>query len=779
IPETITSQNGTVRYVTAIAAGAFADCDEIVKISIPKTVSFIGDGAFAGCDNMVEIGLAGNSHYVFENGTLYNANKTVLHSYLSSNNALTFTVPNKVLTVNTGAFANATNLTTITFNKDVEIGEGAFANMSYNVIIFAPMYKSAGVYSNLFVRFALDNWADYLASHPAYAIFDYDVAGNVIDFHQPDEEGMYPSSAFQDIGTMSSVFDYEYVDDTVKIVSYTGTGDVIIVPQYINERLVTVIGAEAFRNVTDATKVILPDGLVTIEAMAFAGCTSLERVVFPSTVRTIGNNAFTGCTKLYEAYFVDDIDLLGTNVFANTYSNAGYGITVFGPSGGYLAGQFDSNIYNSGTSFNCFEWAYVDGTNSEVIITGIKSHSCNGNHNVILIPDSIMGVPVTRLADGLFDGNTAISEVKLPASLKAINDRLFLNCSNLTSVSIPSTVRSIGDMAFYNCVSLRSLVLPDVLMIGKYAFGNCHALTSFIVPDTVTSLSEGMFMNCYNLATIRLPNSLNTFPDYVFKNTRSLRTILVFDVLTREQLPALLSVLGKEAFRGSAYPGLNSPRVASVGWTSLGDKAFADTGIGEFDVSSIKTLGVGVFSNCPNLILSGESDRYTVYEGVLYEYVRTPHVTDDADPGNSYEFGLTDSTDGIVAGDNASKLLLSLTPDGEDDYFVGTVNIDISVDKQFKDAYIPDNDSGYANITLSFANGLQETSAPASKVYVADAGNTRSYTIYVSKSSMSNVRGSLGAGAYEMKASYTVWSKKYSTNFLGIGNYSNTATADE
>ena len=46
------------------------------------------------------------------------------------------------------------------------------------------------------------------------------------------------------------------------------------------------------------TKVVIPEGVTTIEQYAFAKLTALEEVVLPSTLNLIGLGAFQGCTKL-------------------------------------------------------------------------------------------------------------------------------------------------------------------------------------------------------------------------------------------------------------------------------------------------------------------------------------------------------------------------------------------------------------------------------------------------------------------------------------------------
>src|SRR5262245_47593697 len=95
-------------------------------------------------------------------------------------------------------------------------------------------------------------------------------------------------------------------------------------------------------------------------------------------------------------------------------------------------------------------------TNGTVTITGYK-----GTNVVVVIPDTINGLPVT-----------------------VIGDRAFFFRTSVTSVTIPNSVTSIGDLAFYACTNLTGVVIPDsVTRIGSGAFGSCSSLTSVVIPN--------------------------------------------------------------------------------------------------------------------------------------------------------------------------------------------------------------------------------------------------------------------------------------------------------
>ena len=92
----------------------------------------------------------------------------------------------------------------------------------------------------------------------------------------------------------------EYLEDAgVYYVSdYKGTESIVYIPESFGGKAVVGIAADAFKNNTVITEVIIPDSVTRIGENAFYGCTSLEKVVIPASVTVVGENAFFGCTAL-------------------------------------------------------------------------------------------------------------------------------------------------------------------------------------------------------------------------------------------------------------------------------------------------------------------------------------------------------------------------------------------------------------------------------------------------------------------------------------------------
>ncbi|MGA3008022.1 MAG: DUF4038 domain-containing protein [Opitutaceae bacterium] len=94
---------------------------------------------------------------------------------------------------------------------------------------------------------------------------------------------------------------FQFADNgaTVTIVGYDCSGgSMLTIPATIDNKPVTVIGADAFQ-----------------------GCNSPTSVTIPPSVTSIGADAFQGCSSLGSAYFQGNAPNVGSSIFANTASN--------------------------------------------------------------------------------------------------------------------------------------------------------------------------------------------------------------------------------------------------------------------------------------------------------------------------------------------------------------------------------------------------------------------------------------------------------------------------
>lgn len=113
--------------VKIIGRHSFFNCKTITKITIPKSVEIIGYNPFTKCPSLSLINHSPN--YVYENGALYDKEKTELIYYSLQNTNKTFKVPETVTKIGRSAFFDCLHIEQIIMHKDILIIErSAFAN---------------------------------------------------------------------------------------------------------------------------------------------------------------------------------------------------------------------------------------------------------------------------------------------------------------------------------------------------------------------------------------------------------------------------------------------------------------------------------------------------------------------------------------------------------------------------------------------------------------------------------------------------------------------------
>ncbi|GMH84974.1 hypothetical protein TrVE_jg5108 [Triparma verrucosa] len=91
--------------------------------------------------------------------------------------------------------------------------------------------------------------------------------------------------------------------------------------------------------------------------------------------------------------------------------------------------------------------------------------------------------------------------VEIPEGVESIGDRSFEGNSSLTIVSFPTTLRLVGVGAFAYCLSLENVDLLHTQLqeLGDFAFLVCSKLKSMTIPDSLQTLGHDVFKNCFKL----------------------------------------------------------------------------------------------------------------------------------------------------------------------------------------------------------------------------------------------------------------------------------------
>ena len=246
----------------------------------------------------------------------------------------------------------------------------------------------------------------------------------------------------------------------------------------------------------------LPEGLVEIAPYTFAQCMELTSVKLPMGLQIIGDAAFYSCIKLKEITIPSSVTQLGKNIF------------------------FDCNELEKFSG----QYASKDGR-----------YLVKDNHLMAFAPKNLKStvVPdgVTEIPSSFFYYSTLLEEIKLPTSLRNINEGAFAYCTGLKQIIVPEGVTTLGNQAFYNCSMLSDVQLPSTLQeIGFQCFFLNSKLESIVLPKNMTKLGANCFYDCNQLksVTVLSPylynlNYSNYFPMKV--NTLRLNAALKDEVI--------------------------------------------------------------------------------------------------------------------------------------------------------------------------------------------------------------------------------------------------------
>ncbi len=192
-------------------------------------------------------------------------------------------------------------------------------------------------------------------------------------------------------------FLYTVDDGQITIVDYIGGLSDFTVPSEIESLPVVAIGASAFESL-DATSIVLPDTITTIQSHVFCFCDNLTSITIPKSVTSINQQAFA-FSGITEIYIHENVAYIDESAFDGC-RNLTY-ITVEENNQYYKS--VDGNLYTK------------DGS---ILI----QYALGKQESSFVIPDSVQEI-----------GKTAFSYTE-----------------NLISITIPSSVTRIHADAFYN-----------------------------------------------------------------------------------------------------------------------------------------------------------------------------------------------------------------------------------------------------------------------------------------------------------------------------------------
>ena len=306
------------------------------------------------------------------------------------------------------------------------------------------------------------------------------------------------------------VTDDETGETRVAIAGYRGSASDVTIPTELLGYPVYRVAHQAFTNNTTIRRVVVPEGVTSIDYNAFEYCKNLTEVVLPESLTVIGSGAFEECENLKDITLPQGLMSIGEEAFF--YCTALEHIVI--PEG-----------------VTCIEWDTFLGCTSLKNVVLPQGLTYIGNYafcNCAALESIVIPEGVTRIASDAFSGCTSLKDVVLPQGLTYIGNYAFCNCAALEGIVIPEGVTRIESGTFYGCTSLKDIVLPQGLTyISSNAFFNCAELESIVIPEGVTRIVSYTFCGCTRLRDVALPKGLTSISNNAFYYCTALESIVI------------------------------------------------------------------------------------------------------------------------------------------------------------------------------------------------------------------------------------------------------------
>lgn len=122
---------------------------------------------------------------------------------------------------------------------------------------------------------------------------------------------------------MHKEFCYEILKNNkgkyIKILDFNNSTSSPVIPSYIENLPVRVIGKDAFEH-SNIKTITLPNTLTTIESYAFFNCRNLKKISFPDSIRDVGNQVCGLCQQLKEAKWSELAHIMPAYAFYGCFS---------------------------------------------------------------------------------------------------------------------------------------------------------------------------------------------------------------------------------------------------------------------------------------------------------------------------------------------------------------------------------------------------------------------------------------------------------------------------
>ncbi len=408
--------------ITEIGEEFFEDCNSLIKVELPDTLTSIGYCAFAECEELRTIKLPDSL-------------KSICRLCFGACKALkSINLPDNVVLEN-GVFYDCESLVHITVsdaNVNLVVEDDVLLNKERTELIWCSHLKKG--------RYIIPDGVTHISD------FAFDSCDKLTEILIPDSVKNIGMGAFNYCADLKSLT----LPDSVTSIGYFAFSQCVVMESVTLPKNLTCIEKETFRRCLSLKSITIPDSVVSIYDEAFKFCEELTDVTLSRNLQDVASDTFEACDKISTV-----------RGYRNSYGKI-FPERVIGK---YKRGvdkphnMETSPIIKSGECGNYLEYTLHE--NGTVYIFGFgEMFDYNMWNNVS---------PFTQ-------ENDKIKRVIIEEGVETIGVWAFAVCSELMSVTIPKSVYDIRSGAFDECDSFLN---GEGIIIGfegpyteKYSYYN-------------------------------------------------------------------------------------------------------------------------------------------------------------------------------------------------------------------------------------------------------------------------------------------------------------------
>ena len=290
----------------------------------------------------------------------------------------------------------------------------------------------------------------------------------------------------------------------------------------------------------DLETIILPNSLENIGKCAFKDCHKKPDITIglPKKVKHIGNNAFENVNmKALDLTIIDHVIDIDSNPLSDLGFMANNNVRLISINSDAIQQQYlqDDNwktceelfrVVPKGEKTEVIPASLIGATSGDITIQYKNPNECS----IVKISSDFLSSKNLDFANG----NISYKGIKL--TITNIKEGCFKNCLGLTNtLTIPSTISHINPYTFAGCLKLNKVVINEGIdSIDDYAFAGCESLDleTIILPNSLENIGKCAFKDCNKIcknSTIKLQNSIKHIADGAFSNS-NIETLNLEDI---------------------------------------------------------------------------------------------------------------------------------------------------------------------------------------------------------------------------------------------------------